>query len=269
MKVGIVTTFWGREELARLWLIHAIRVRDRFEEHDIECEVYASGSQVVIETLCKKAGVRYLNKSNKHLGAKWNAAASLALEDSLIGGCDYILILGSDDFMSEGLVDKYAALIHEGTHPYVGLRSIYMAEPSTRRAMLLDGNKKHHPLTPGKVEYRPARFARLQARDAGLPFHRPETTLGAGRLLHRSLFANHEHFWEPQRNRGLDASMVRTLGLGHAHVLSSTPEAFIVDVKTTENIWSYDSLLEWYSNSGIQYPAHLASLPEWAEIAAL
>jgi hypothetical protein len=63
--------------------------------------------------------------------------------------------------------------------------------------------------------------------------------------------------------------MVEILDPPPPQTLKSVPEAFALDVKTTENIWSLDILLEWYPGALIDDYSYLKALPEWDAIQAL
>lgn len=227
-----------------------------FAAHGIIANIYAAGDQPVLRhALLSSPGSCWIDMDNQYVGRKWNAAAQAALD----GACDYLLMLGSDDFVSDGLLEEYAKAVKAHQEQYLGLTSIYVAEPSTRRLMLLEGRMKQ---LPDGCRYTRAEMERRAAGEV------PSPVLGAGRLMHHSLFAGHSHFWEPKKNKGLDANITHRLGLPEPRTIRSDPKMYLVDVKTSANIWSYDTLTEWFPDSPCGYPGPMQYLPEWPTIEA-
>jgi hypothetical protein len=122
----------------------------------------------------------------------------------------------------------------------VGLRGIYFTELATGRTCLYQG-------------YPPGHWRR------GEP-------MGVGRLIHRSLLANGRP-WDDDRDKGLDRSMTNRLRLPRAQLIEVGPDVVAVDVKTAENIWSFDKMAK--GKPVTVDPPCLAALPEWEGLRAL
>ena len=237
-EVAICTAVWRRHALARLWWAGATRLARRFATHGIRTRLIAAGSEPAHARLARAHGAMWCRVANAPLGRKWNAAA----ETACLAGADYLLILGSDDFLSDALVDRYAALLRAGWL-YVGLSGIYFYEPASGRLALYQLRRK------GQTRY-------------GAP-------IGAGRLLStRLLQTTNGRPWQDGLNRRLDASMTRTALLPPARLLRVGPGCEAVDVKTAANLWTFDVLHERYPRLRLR-PGPLRDIPEWPGFAAL
>ena len=83
---------------------------------------YVAGSEGEETRLeAERIGHHYIEVDNDPLGAKFNAAVRMALDD----GVDYVLIMGSDTFFMPSLWDQYRDLVNAGIQ-YVGIRDLYM-----------------------------------------------------------------------------------------------------------------------------------------------
>lgn len=252
MNIALCSALWGRFDLARVWWKGINRVKQQFHQRKFGARIFIACSEVQHLQGARLSGVIPIEHENKPLGKKLNEVVGAALYE----GYDYICILGMDDFFSPLLVERYCDTI-EKSHPlYFGLRGMYLYEPSTARMMLFQTDAKgNYPKTnPDDSTVR-----RLK-----------RTPLGAGRMIHRSLFEGHKYFWAPDKNQGLDASLTATLRLPSASTLiPADSKCFALDVKTKDNIWSFSHLAETFPACVLDTPHDLSMLPEWPEIQAL
>ena len=233
MRIALISCIWKRHALTPIWWRGTRRLIQRFAEHGLTVSVTVAGSEPRHRRLAERHGATWVEAANAPLGAKWNAAAQSAYRS----GADYLLIMGSDDFLSDPLIDQYAAALHAGWR-YLGLSGIYFFEPRTGRLAI---------------------FSATGAR-YGAP-------LGAGRMVHQSLLPDTGRPWLDCRNRGLDHDMQSRCELPPAKLFAVTPEAPAVDVKTETNLWTFDKLTVAYP------PSHPCTgplnLPEWSLLARL
>lgn len=250
MKVALCSAVWGRLALTQVWWQAMHRIRNQIYDSGIAAVAFVAGSEQEHRHLCGKNYGAWVPSNNGLLGEKWNRVVRTALE-----WADYIFILGSDDFFSPGLIQQYVNCIQRGVK-YVGCRGLYFYEPATDRTLLLQTDEwGNYPTAPGACQVKQ------------LKHKRKRTFFGAGRLLHRSLFEGHEEFWTPEISHGLDANMARNLGLsGVDEMLKSGPDAFLVDVKTRENIWSFDHLAKTYPHALQPDSSAIQSLPEFDQL---
>lgn len=255
MKVALCSAVWGRVPLTEVWWKHLFRVRTTFHQQGVDAQVFVAGSESAHLQLCNKYLAHWVEASNSQLGEKWNKAARAALD----WGADYLFILGSDDFFDDAMIREYARQAKAGVQ-YAAIRAMYMYEPSTERAILFDNRNRLKPTPPDGNK------SHVQIIYLGESQQDPlSVMMGAGRLLHRSLFANREHYWEPNKSSGLDASMRRTLALPTPHVIP-IETGIALDVKTAANIWPIDTLIDWYPGCELPDTHLLAGLPEWDDI---
>lgn len=265
MKIAFVSAVWGRVPLTRIWWKGATRICQQLQDEGFEAQVCVAGSESAHRALCLEHKGAWIEADNKKLGAKWNSVVRYALN---VYGADYIFILGSDDFFGSGLIAQYAGLIRQDV-PYAGIATMYMYEPWSDRLLMLDPARKAG-MEPGvrghgKCDIRYIR-PRTAAHRATFIEASKRQTLGAGRLIHRSLLPMDDIFWEPDRTSSLDASMTKTCNLPGPFEMRVSPDFIAVDVKNGLNIWSFDALLEWYPGGLLPSSDFLSSLPEWEEI---
>ena len=107
-RVGISIPFYQRHDLTRLTVAWN---RARFEEAGCEVVIVLTGSDgKKSEQLAKQLGCQYLEHENHPLGAKFNAGiAALRGED-----LDFVVWIGSDDFLSQAYVDFVVKKMEEG-----------------------------------------------------------------------------------------------------------------------------------------------------------
>ncbi len=200
-----------------------------FAQHGHTLTAYIGGSERPHRALTERHGGVWVQAPNQPLGAKWNAIAAKALLDA-----DYLLILGSDDFCSPGLLDCYCTQLGYGVE-YVGPEGCYFHDLAECQTVRFPGYGPDHP--------------------------RHGEPIGAGRLIAAHLITTDP--WDADLDCGLDASMTRRLGLPPAVLIPAGPGAYLVDIKTATNIWRYEHV---ESSSQPDDGEALESLPEWTQL---
>lgn len=237
MRVALCTAVWRRHALTRIWWAGARRLCRRFAFHGFTAHIVVSGSEPAHASLARQHGATWLRIANDPLGRKWNAVAERACCD----GADFLLILGSDDFLSDAIIDRYVDLIRAGWL-YMGLQGIYFYEPASQRLAL-------YQLRIGKNRH-------------GAP-------IGAGRLISTRLLRSCQYRpWQDTLNRRLDASMTRGSNLPEARLIRVGPAMQAVDVKSGTNLWDFDVLHERYPRLKL-LDGPLEQIPEWERLAKL
>lgn len=199
MKVLALTCTHGRSQIVDVFLHHL----------EYEClivdsnyDVLTSETDIMPQWAIPKE-INYFSFSNKKLGEKWNFGLQQCKEVDF----DYLLITGSDDIFSPGLIDH---LVKQKVH-YAGLLDFYFYD--TERDLL-----KYCP---------------------GLKYDRAGEPHGAGRIIHRSVLESLNWvLWDDKINHGLDASMtkrLKTLDI-KTHFCKIPDGMFAVDLKSSENI---------------------------------
>lgn len=150
----------------------------------------------------EKHGLRFATMPNNPVGAKFQAALDMALA----GGCDRIMILGSDDFVSREWID---------------------------RAQTFDAAY----FTPDSCAVHDPRKGTYLVRFNG----RSVASGGAGRVVGAHAARKAGGLWMRDRNRALDSeSHSRLTAAGYSCKVVPCKRIPVVDVKTGVNIWGYD-----------------------------
>ena len=172
---------WQRPALTRLVLKSYAAWRRTFEGV-VEFEMVCVGSEgEASRNLVERAGWRYVEHENQPLGAKWNAGLEPFKELNI----DALIIVGSDDVMSEGVVPFYLERLAEGEHA-VGFSDMYALDLGTLEALYWEGYAEDSP--------------------------RAGDTIGLGRCLSAEVLKRTKWtLWEDELNKTLDSSMTRTL----------------------------------------------------------
>lgn len=230
IRIGLLTCLWKRSHLSDFVLGYYDRARRHLADA-FTLALYAVGSEGgASRSLAQQNGFRYVEHPNRPLGAKWNAGLQAMAHDDL----DAVLIVGSDDLLGHSYLRIVAAGVEQG-YALMGLKDMYVFELATLRLCYWPGYEM--------ASYR-----------AGEP-------VGMGRCIHRSLLDRVDwRLWEDALNNSLDGSMMRRLAplLGsetspHAiGICACRPHGLTaVDVKTDQNIWSFDRMIGWLD--GIDY----------------
>jgi hypothetical protein len=235
--ITICSAVWGRLPLTGVWYAGLARVRKRFIANGIVSRLVVVASDSYHAQLFGAVG-RLMKADtlvvgpNKPLGAKWNAAIVTARQE----WTDYIMILGSDDFLSDAIVDQMSAKMIEG-HRHIGLHGLYFADHESGSALRWFGGDR--PAGPG----------RIIASDL-MPRRGP---------------------WPDGQQWAMDAELHRALGSPAIELIKVGPSAIALDVKYSDNIWGYPQLCR--SLPGRVEPASPATIrmaiPEYAKVMAL
>lgn len=177
-------------------------------------DLFVSVSEPASRDLCKRLNVSYVEENNFPLGRKMNNTLKAAMNLKWT----HLMISGDDDLYTQSILEMYEQYKYE---PVIGFRSIYFIEPSSKRAM--------------KFSYT------------------MEKTIGAGRLISRgaveAMIKMCGSIWDDKRNRSLDASTDQRLSvIGMTPKIIELPAPCIIDIKTSQNIWSFDSLVSFTKN---------------------
>lgn len=224
MRLGIITAFHGRPELTALWAEHTAQ---------FWVPVYAAVTEGDAENVgtAKAFGFTFVEMPNNPVGAKFQAALDMALA----GGCERVMILPSDDFVSREWIDR--ALTFDV--PYFIPQRIAIHSPK-------DGT-----------------YA-LETNGHSC------TRYGAGRVISREVVAKIGALWPGGRNKSLDSeSHGRITAGGFTCVAVNTKQIPLVDVKTGENIWPWRAWRGGGHKCSADQALHMVSLEHRLVISAL
>lgn len=194
MKLGIITAFHGRHDLTAMWAEHTAQFR---------LSVYVSITVDDVPNIltAEKHGFRFATMPNNPVGAKFQSALDMALAD----GCERIMVLPSDDFVSSEWVNR--ALTFDATY-----------------------------IIPARIAIHSPKDGTYALETNG----RSCTRYGAGRVISREVVTRVGALWPGGRNKSLDSeSHGRITAGGFTCVAVKTKQIPLVDVKTGENIWPW------------------------------
>lgn len=131
MKLGLLTCFWKRWALSRVFMDYWAHLRiDGVEIIPAASYSYDGHNW---RTALRSHGWRSVQVPNKPIGRKFNRALELLTD------CDAVLVVGSDDFSSRGWI-RYG-LRQLRTNEMVGLESFYMYSPALNRLVYLQNTQ--------------------------------------------------------------------------------------------------------------------------------
>ena len=172
VKPVIVTGMWKRFEVFEIFAKHT---------KTLGIDVIVAGSEgKASKKIVKKHGFHYIEIANEPLAAKMNATTLKAKEL----GYTHVICVGSDDLLSQELVDEYVDLMRKG-YDYIGVTDFYFYELETGKAAYWGGYRERQ---------------------------RMGHTAGAGRVISKTLLD--EWDWQPWDNKDskyLDNSMQNKL----------------------------------------------------------
>ena len=198
MNIVILTAVWKRHELFKIFLEGINRVK-RNTEHTIEL--------VTIGSEGKQFSSNHIETGNFPLSNKWQTGLTYARTLNP----DYVLMLGSDDFVCSNFLDVYTTEMEKGTD-LIGLIDCYFLDARV--------NELTHWL--------------------GYRNHRIGESIGMARMLSKNLLDTlNWEVWAQQANKGLDSMMMKKLNtINYTKKMFNCKEENIlaVDVKTAINV---------------------------------
>lgn len=208
MKIRIVIPLWKRPLVTRFCFEG---LKKLMLEADHELSVTCIISEKYYETVCIAYGFDYLYAENNPLGEKINKGIKHALKFQW----DYLMIMNSDDIIKAELLNKYYQPFFESLNPYFGI---------------------------DKVTY--VNFETKEAREIKYDF----TVLGIGKCIRRDVVEQFKgNLYEPQRNKGLDDSMMdRMIYAKISPTFVQYEGQLAMDFKSETNIWPW----EHFQNKG-------------------
>jgi hypothetical protein len=196
MKIAIITTIWKRPELTKIVLNYYLQFKDKYN-----LELICVGSEGDISRKLAK-GWHYIEYKNLPVSEKHNQLLIKAKQLKIDG----VILIGSDDLMSEEVIKYYSEITTENV---LGFKDIYF---------YLCEQKELYYFKP--------------------PIYRQ--TIGAGRFFPKKVLEKMNwQLWDNHLNHGLDTNCsgkLKELGIKEEGILLSDIDGFIVDVKHSDNI---------------------------------
>lgn len=207
IRIAVITAMWKRPEVFKMFAEQLNKIIGGVGD-SIKIEVFVSGSEAnTSKNLCESFGFNYIEKPNRPLGAKMNAALNLSRDFNP----HYFLLLGSDDIFCEKLMNAYYDCILKRVQ-YAYLEDCYFYDTVSGSALYWGG---YSGWRKGKG-------------------------LGAGRFISREIV---EHLgwsiWSPLNNKNLDYSFdqrMRIVNCKTEKINLQNIGAYMVDLKSETSI---------------------------------
>lgn len=248
MKLVCVMPLWGRHDLTALilrqWHYQILRLRGRVDVHLVCVGSEGARSSALVGGYGDT--MSYVEAPNDPLSHKWNKGVALAR----VFDPDAVLIVGSDDLVSDSLFLAYAEQLRGGLE-FFGLLDLHFFDATRLRLGYWPGyGGRHAPMRKGE----PVGCARCHARA----------------LLERIDW----HIWpvHPPRNTVLDRTSLHRLAEFGAHPTGfrlAELGAKAVDVKVGHSITGFDRIPYRDVLHGKAALAYLADLVDEAGLAEL
>lgn len=196
MKIHVLTAVWKRPEITRICF-------EGIKRLGFQATVAISEESFI--PLCDEYGFDYVMASNNLLGRKWNYGLRKAKEHDF----DYLMILGSDNLISDCLIDKYKE--HEGVD-MIGVKDFYIFDSVIKKVKYFEG-------------------------------YLEEMSIGAGRLINRRVINNIDKLWGNWLKKGLDTNCsAKVKKSGFTEIVIELGSSVVLDIKSGTNIHSFSEI---------------------------
>jgi len=248
-KILVFLPIWGRHEITER-CFQGLRRLSEYNPHKYLIDIVAVVSEDWAKKLCDKYNYRFVYAENFPLGAKLNTGLEYCMKFQF----DYLMTLGSDDFIDNRLLDVYDEYFKQGTELF-----------GTDKICFVQGDKAKmvsYSLTIAgagrcikksviekiccnnvKVEYLCSMGGTLGCYSKGdIAYMKKHTALHmAKKYMIRILSEPCVNLWEDERQNALDHnSNMKLITNGASNKCLDIKEPLIVDVKGEDNIWGYD-----------------------------
>lgn len=268
----IFLPIWKRPQLTEV-CFKGIKRLSRYKPHKFQIKTVAVVSEGWAKKLCNKYDIKWVYANNEFLGAKLNEG----LEYCMGVNFDYLMTLGSDDFIADKLLDVYEPYLKHGLELF-GTDKICFVEG--KKAKMVDyqltiagaGRMIKREilekvcLNNVKVEYLCCMAGKSDMFNTGdTGYMKKHNALPMERKgLLRILSPAKVNLWQDDRQNSLSHnSNMKLITGGASNKCIDIKEPLIVDVKTSVNIWGYDYI------KGIDIDINSINIPEICEAANL
>lgn len=219
MKITVLTARWKRKEVFRIFIENMKHLRQVF---GIDLVIAGEENDELIPDWST-----FVNVSNDNLTDKWNAGARTCR------GSDYVIMLGSDDIMSDSLMYEYKKRMIKGID-YIYFLDCYFYHIHTKQGLYWAGYRQ--PVNRGHA-------------------------CGAGRVLSKRMLNAMD--WEPwlrgyERvlDTGMDKKIAISLGDNYTKqgfMLKDT-DSFLLDIKSPTNMTPF---MKWDNSEFINIKPYI------------
>ena len=198
-KIAVIIPFYKRHEITSLFFED---IKEKAEKFGFD--VYTAGSDgETSKRLAESFGFNYIETPNNPVSSKLNTL----IQETKHGNYDGVLLLGSDNFITDELLLKYSKIDLKKSVMY-GVKNLYFYRVSDRKTGV-DGQYIHNSIS-----------------------------VGAGRLFSVKLLQEISYTpWNKTANNGLDT--ICSTRIGKKEKIIKCKNGYVLDVKHEENITSH------------------------------
>jgi hypothetical protein len=250
-KILFYLAVWKRPEITELCFMGLKRLMGHCKG-----SAFAVISEKSMIPLCRKYNIDFCEHENQPLGMKKN----FGLNELMKKDFDYLIELGSDNLILDEMIDRYIPLMKSGIDYFGGTKLLFI--DST------DGNCREYEAVENQYGYgfglgRCVSKRLLEKVAAKIKIQVHETcwngddifyggSIGwasekVAKILHGSKLATIQDskftykLWTDEAQRMLDNdSNARIMAHGFKYVPVETPEPLMADLKSDENIWTFN-----------------------------
>lgn len=197
----VFVAVWKRPDITELCFMGIDRIK-KHPMYNIEALAVISEKEMI--PLCNKYNIKWVMTENTPLGKKKN----FGLKQASAYQFDYLLEIGSDDLITDELLDQYLEYFDQ--YEFFGISDICYVESSNLECRRLTTNT---------------------------------TTYGAGRIISRKVLESMNwNIWSDEINRGLDNNSIRNIKSNGwlYNKINPIDIPCVIDVKSDENIWKFN-----------------------------
>ena len=218
--IAFVTAAWQRYHVTRLSLAQRVDLCGKLAElgHEATQVVVADDDNLDI---AREYGFWGISQNNQYIGRKFNDGIQFALEHL---EADYIVLIGSDDWMHESLFDRLPLPVAPEPVPTEENPIVFWDEEAPEAIT----GKEICAVDLGRGVMT---TCRVRGRYGVIPW-----------VLPKEAFAKTSRPIRDELNKGIDGSLIAGLGLQPEWVFIDPNPYCRVDWKTEQNLNSYDKL---------------------------
>ena len=169
-KIVVVTPFHNRPDISAIFWENM---------NDLGLDVVAIVSDEPNKVLANKHAFKVLEYDNNPLGKKWQLGVDYLKEIDF----DWLLIVGSDDLVSQHLINKYKDIAQRKGTKYIGLIDAVAMDNTSKKFRIFNGYTNH----------------------------RKGESIGAGRLVHKDLLEMIDYDVFPNQHKYMDRHLTSKL----------------------------------------------------------
>jgi len=215
INLTILTCTWKRPEITKIYIKKLLELEEKTSDKFNFTNIVIDSENSNIDNFINDENFIYKNYSNTPVSNKWNFGSSLLKEIDF----DYVLIMGSDDFIDSNLLVEYNKKMKEG-YDLIGITDLFIYDTPTDKLFYWGGYDEKSG--------------------------RKNETTGLGRCLSKSLVEKlNYNLWELGLNKGLDSSMQKKIrelvGVRSVTLTLKNNCGFACDIKGDNNITPLDT----------------------------